>query len=82
MSDKKVCITWWDHYRYDNSSWLSIDEIDDKFLCECETIGFIIKETPEAVCIAETRRIRTTNVVYSGVMVIGKKLIKKRRNLE
>lgn len=82
MSDKQemVYVKWLDHFRWGNE-WLEEEEITESLL-ECETMGFLVKENSDSVCIAETRRNREKNPVYSGVMVIAKVLITERKEIK
>jgi hypothetical protein len=79
---KIIYVKWLDHCRY-NNSWWKDDEIDE-LLWVVETVGYIVRETKEALVLSETKYTPTdtrNQTQWSGVMVIAKKLIIERKTL-
>lgn len=72
QSDKVTIVVWWDAQA--DAGW---EEGVKASLAECTTIGFLVSETKEAICLASTWADPHNNCR----MHIPKKWIKSRREL-
>ena len=74
---KLELIEWYDSHSPAAQAWIKTEDIDHDPLL-CTSVGFVINENKHAVSLAA----HTAEIEVSGVMVIPKAVIKKRKKLK
>lgn len=80
MKYQLVHVEWLDHIslHYDPGNWVDASRYDDVKLSEMESVGWLIKETPELIVVAST----LTGSEVGNDLVIARKLVTKITNLK
>lgn len=80
-SARPFLITWLDS-RQPVPGWQLLDDIEVPDVCRCQTVGFIVQEDEELLCIAQSvADLGGKHPQASGVMAIPVRAVVERREL-